>query len=123
MNPILLLLNHPHFPRLKDPGYRQFAELWKPTAQVITIRIIILCLFFHVKGPEGNSIISDSGRIQPVAVVAAYIIIDELGFKPGGPDPPVQPQVFREKAGHVLTRRLDMNPVCFNSRMPASTSG
>ena len=41
--------------------------------------------------------------VVPVSVVAADVVVEELGFEPLCAESPVQAQVLDQEAGHVLT--------------------
>ena len=59
-------------------------------------------LLNHVELPVFSRIVSDSGRIVPIAVVGADVVIEQHRLEPLRSEPPIEIQIFDEKACHVL---------------------
>ena len=58
--------------------------------------------------------------VVPVAVVGADVVVQELGLEPLGAQPPVQPQVLHQEAGHVLAASVGHEPSLNMDRIASS---
>src|SRR6056297_929754 len=65
--------------------------------------IVLLRLFLEVELPQASRVRPYASQILPVAVVAPYIIVDQLLLKPCRSIPPVQTEFIDETACHQLT--------------------
>ena len=66
--------------------------------------------------------------VVPVAVVGADVVVQQLRLKPLRPQPPVQPEVLHQEAGHILpasvghpARPLQLPHVGVNKGDPSQT--
>ena len=58
--------------------------------------------------------------VVPVAVVGADVVVQELGLEPLGAQPPVQPEVLHQEAGHVLAASVGHEPSLNMDRIASS---
>ena len=73
-----------------------------PVSAVFPVGVVTLGLASGVEFAVGARVVSDAGHIDPVAVVARRIVVEQVVLEPARPKPPVHTEVVHEVAGHVL---------------------
>mmetsp|Transcript_6871 Transcript_6871/g.18998 ORF Transcript_6871/g.18998 Transcript_6871/m.18998 type:complete len:200 (-) Transcript_6871:986-1585(-) len=115
-------------PRLLHLASRHAAQLWQPVSQVVAFWVV------HHRLPKDvethDTTVTQVSSRNPVAPVAADIVINEPPLKPVGAAPPIHTQVQRQERGHVLpvsvrhpARRLQLSHVCVDEREPSTPIG
>ena len=104
---------------------RKFA----PQTSKFAIGVIIQRLLLDVKSAESTWVRSDTCGIRPIAPVGGGAVIHTVGFKPPGPQTPIDVKVLGEEGGHVLaapvaheSRLFEFDHVCINKGFPGLSS-
>ena len=63
-------------------------------------------LFVDTEAAIGARIGAAAGQVQPVALIAIHIVIDQLRFKPCRPSAPVALQLMNQKASDILAHSI-----------------
>src|ERR1700694_5461117 len=78
----LRISTHPSYnPRRMHIFFSHTVQLRQPELDKLSLAIVILCLLDNVEMSILSRIVSDAGRILPIFIVGAYIMIDEHCFK------------------------------------------